>query len=124
MTLTLKKPVPAGTNTSNGGWTDSEIWCVPVVSGLGYNSDFVAYSGDTAFTGIGSAMVAGKLYMYQATTDTWICQSNAGTAAAKAVGSMFVQKGIQILIDGSQGSKLHVLQDVTTGNASLVEVTA
>lgn len=117
MSLTIKKPGLQGT-------TDSEVWYVPVVSGSGYNSDFVAFTVDTAFTGIGAAMVAGKLYMLTLTAPGWICQSNAGTAATKGVGSVYLGANIQLLIDGAQGSKLHVLQDSAGGNASLVEVTA
>lgn len=105
--------------------TDSSVWYVPVVSGTGFNSDFVAFTTATPFTGIGAAMANGKLYAFQATADCWIRQSaNATTnAAAKAAGSFFVQKGIVVLLQGAQGLQLSVLQDASGGNASLVEVT-
>ena len=117
MSLLLQKP-------NKQGAIDTSVWYVPVVSGAGYNSDFVAFTTSTAFTGIGAAMVPGKFYIFTATAACWICQSAAGTAAAKAAGSFYVPFGIHFLIDGAQGGKLTVLQDSTGGNASLVEATA
>jgi hypothetical protein len=126
MGLFLKKPALAGTNNIAGGPTDVSPWYVPVVSGTGYNGDFVAFTTATPFTGLGVAMAVGHLYVFTATADCWIRQSTNATvnAATKGAASMFVQKGIQILIDGAQGSQLSVLQDATGGNASLIEVTA
>lgn len=116
MSLTIKKPGAAQ------GSTDTELWYVPVVSGTGYNSDFVAFTTTTQFAGIGAAMVAGKLYAFQATADCWIAQG-ANPSATKGIGSFFVQKGIIWMLDGAQGAKLAILQDAAGGNASLVEVT-
>ena len=114
--LTLKKPGLQGA-------VDFTMWYVPVVSGAGYNSDFVAFTTSTAFTGIGAAMTSGTFYALTMTAAGWICQSNAGTAATKGTGSIFLPANITLLIDGAQGSKLTVLQDSAGGNASLVQVT-
>jgi hypothetical protein len=122
MSLTIKRP-------SLQGATDTEVWVAPcgaggVAGATGYNSDFVAYTTTTLFPGIGSTMAAGQLFMFQATTDCWIAQGTGAVVATKGAGSFFVQKGIQILIDGAQGAKLAVLQDAAGGNASLVQVMA
>ena len=116
MTLTIKKP-------SLQGATDVEVWYVPAVSGAGYASDFLAFTVSAQFTGIGASMVAGQLFAFTSAVDCWIAQG-ANPTASKAVGSMFVQKGVQILIDGAQGGKLAVVQDVGGGNASLVRIDA
>ena len=117
MSLMIKKPGLQGAS-------DTQVWYVPVVSGTGYDSDFVAFTVDTAFSGFGNALTVGTLYMLTLTAAGWICQSNAGTAATKGVGSLYLPANVQILIDGAQGSKLHILQDAAGGNASLVKVTA
>ena len=120
--LTIKKP-------GLQGITDCEVWVVPCGAGsvagtTGYNSDVVAFTTSTLFAGIGSTMTTGQIFMFQATADCWIAQGTGAVTASKGVGSFFVQKGIQIFIDGAQGSKLAVLQDTAGGNASLVQVTA
>lgn len=127
MGLYLKKPTIGGTNNIAGGPTDVSPWYVPVTTGgTGFNGDFVAFAAATPFAGVGAAMTAGHLYVFTATADCWIRQSANGTtnAAVKGPSSMFVQKGIQVLLDGSQGAQLSILQDAAGGNASLVEVTA
>lgn len=120
--LTLKKPGLQGV-------LDFTAWYVPcgaggVAGATGYSSDFTAFTTSTLFTGIGAAMVAGQLFMFTSTADCWIAQGTGAVVATKGAGSMFVQKGVPTLIDGSQGAKLAVLQDSTGGNASLVLVTA
>jgi hypothetical protein len=105
------------------GATDTDVWFAPVVSGAGFNSDFVAFTTTTQFAGVGATMAAGQLFCFTATVDCWIAQG-ANPTATKGAGSMFVQKGVQVVIDGSQGAKLAVLQDVGGGNASLVQITA
>lgn len=117
MSLTIKKAGAAQ------GATDSEVWFVPAGSGTAFTSDVVAFTTTTVFTGIGAAMTAGKLYVFTSTADCWISQGSAPTAT-KGAGSMFVQKGIQVLIDGAQGAKIAVLQDSAGGNANLVQIDA
>jgi len=126
MGIFLIKP-NTGSDVNNRGPTDVSPWYVPITTGgTGYNGDFVAFTTATPFTGVGAAMASGHLYVFCSTSDCWIRQSaNATTnAAGKAATSMFVQKGIQVLLDGAQGAQLSVIQDTAGGNASLVEVTA
>lgn len=100
---------------------DLQGWVVPIAGA----SDFVAVgAASAAFSGIGAAMTAGKLYIFTATTDCWLKQGPATPVASKGAGSMFVQKGIQVLIDGAQGPVLAMIQDVAGGNANLQQVTA
>ena len=120
--LTLKRPGLQGA-------LDFTAWYVPcgvnsVAGATGYNSDFVAFTTTTLFPGIGSTMAAGQLFMFTSTADCWIAQGTGAVVATKGAGSMFIQKGVPTLIDGDQGPKMAVLQDVGGGNASLVQVTA
>lgn len=105
--------------------TDTSVWYVPAVLGAGYNSDFLAFTTAAPFTGIGAAMVVGKLYVIVATTDCWLRQSANATTnpATKGVGSIFLKAGNERLIQGAMGTQLSVLQDTAGGNASLYEVT-
>jgi hypothetical protein len=105
--------------------TDASTWYMPVATATGFNSDFVAFSTATPFTGVGAAMGVGRLYVFVATADCWMRQSANATTnpATKAVGSIFLKAGSERLIYGSQGLQISVLQDVASGNASLCEVT-
>jgi hypothetical protein len=114
--FTIKKPGLQGA-------IETQVWFAPAGTGTQFSSDFVAFTTTVQFTGVGAAMANGQLFVFQATADCWICQGSNPTAT-KGAGSMFVQKGVQVLIDGNQGAKLAVLQDSTGGNASLVAITA
>ena len=116
MALTIKK---AGLQ----GATDTDVWYVPLGNGTQFTSDFIAFTTTTQFAGIGAAMTKGQLFVFTSTADCWISQGSNPTAT-KGAGSMFVQKGIQVLIDGANGAKLAILQDSAGGNANLVQIDA
>ena len=106
-----------GDGSSAGAMQVNDLWFVPMFAG---QTDFTAVAGTSAT--FGATLLSGSVYVFAASTDCWIAQG-ASPTAAKAAGSMFVAKGQQVLLDGSQGPKLAVVQDAAAGAASLVEVT-
>jgi hypothetical protein len=110
--LTIKRPGLQGA-------VDISTVVVPIAGSA--LSDFVAVGAVSAQFPLGT-MSAGHLFVFSSSTDCWIAQG-ANPTAAKAAGSMFVQKGALVYIDGAQGARLAVLQDAAGGNASLVEIT-
>lgn len=120
MSLMIKKPQ----GTIGQGIATVETREVPVASGTGLAGVAGSYAAATS-TSISTTLVAGKMYKYAASCDSWICQSSTATVAAAATaGNMFIAKGSQQMIDGFQGSKLFGIADAAlTGAYSLVEVT-
>lgn len=58
------------------------------------------------------------VYQFESNTACWINQGANPTASA-AAGSMFVGANQPVLLDGSNGAKLAVIQDAVAGKASL-----
>lgn len=63
-------------------------------------------------------MATNQIWMFTCSTNCWISQGAAPTAAA-ADGSMFVPAGAIIMIDGGLGVALSVIRDTADGKASL-----
>ena len=99
---------------------------MPIAAAIYYNdgttADFVAVGAASAqFAGI--TLQAGKLYVLTSSADCWFLQGEDPTAA-KASPCMFLQKGVQQLIDGAQGAKIALIQDAAGGNASINQIDA
>ena len=116
MSLFIKK---AG---ASQGATDTEVWFVPIAGVAGTTADFVAVGAASAQFGT-ITLAAGKLYVLTSSTDCWFLQG-ANPTAAKASPCMFVQKGVQLMVDGAQGAKVALIQDAVGGNASINQIDA
>lgn len=68
----------------------------------------------------GLTMVANLRYLFASTTACWIAQGASPTASAGA-GSMLVPPNTIVVIDGTCGAKLAVIQDSVAGKASLTQ---
>lgn len=68
-------------------------------------------------------MIATEMWLFVSTTNCWIAQGAAPTAAA-ADGNMFVTANTVIVINGTAGAKLAVIRDTADGRASLTRVVA
>lgn len=69
-----------------------------------------------------TTMAAGEFYMLVSSTLCWIKQGAAPVAATAGDGSSLVPPNTPILIDGSLGAKLSILQHTAGGSASLTRV--
>lgn len=65
------------------------------------------------------ALAPQRWYLFASTTNCWLKQSDAGTAASAASGSMFWPANTPLLISGNNGLKLSVIRDTADGSASL-----
>lgn len=66
-------------------------------------------------------MAKTETWMFVSSTDCWISQGAAPTAAA-ADGNMFVPAGVIITLSGKGGAKLAVIQASVAGTCSLTRV--
>lgn len=83
---------------------------------------FTATAANIATTLGSSSTVPGvEVWMFTCTQSCWISQGANPTATVGA-GSMLVNPNQVIFIDAVFGPKLSVIQDTTTGHASLVRV--
>lgn len=64
-------------------------------------------------------MVVRSFYLFTCTTNCWIKQSDAGTAATVGAGSMFWPANVPLFLAGKYGAKLSVIRDTADGKASL-----
>lgn len=69
-----------------------------------------------------TVMEAGALYMLVSSTLAWAKQGVAPVAASAADGSFLVPPNTPIMIDGSLGAKLSILQHTAGGSATLTRV--
>lgn len=69
----------------------------------------------------GAAMVADRYYILVANTDMWFAQADAPVASAGA-GSMFLPAKTPVILNGSAGADVSVIQDSAVGKASLTRV--
>lgn len=69
-----------------------------------------------------TTMAAGEFYLLVSSTLCWVKQGTAPVAASAADGSTLVPPNTPILIDGSLGPKLSILQHTAAGSASLTRV--
>lgn len=106
--------------TSDGQIDARDVWYVPMF-GDGQTDSFVI---GAASTPCNITLAEGHWYIYSGNVDSWVKQGAAGVAASKAAGSLFVQKGQLLLIDGSHGVQIAAIEDAAAaGLASLMEVT-
>lgn len=82
-------------------------------------ADFSTVTAASQTFGTVNAMKPGQFFMFASTTNCWIKQSDAGTAATAGAGSMFVPANTIIFIAGKYGLKLSVIRDTADGKASL-----
>jgi len=99
------------------GGENAVPFLIPRTNDAGGVMDFFAAVGAAAANIAVNSLRPGCLYVFSSSTDCWISQGNA--TAAKAAGSMFVAKGVEVVIDGTNGPFLSTLQDAAGGNASL-----
>lgn len=69
-----------------------------------------------------TTMAAGEFYLLVSSTLCWVKQGAAPVAASAADGSTLVPPNTPMLIDGSLGAKLSILQHTAGGSASLTRV--
>lgn len=65
------------------------------------------------------SMSIGSYYMFISSTNCFIKQTDAGTAATGATGSQWLPANTPIFLRGSHGAKLSVIRDTADGKASL-----
>lgn len=105
---------------SDGQIDARDVWYVPMF-GDGQTDSF-AVGATTTPSNI--TLAEGHWYLYTANVDGWVAQGGASVTASKGAGSKFVQKGDNLLIDGSHGSKIATIADTATvGICSLMEAT-
>lgn len=69
-----------------------------------------------------TTMAAGEFFVLVTSTLAWCKQGTAPVAASAADGSWLAAPNTPILIDGSLGAKLSILQHTAGGSASLTRV--
>lgn len=65
------------------------------------------------------ALAMNRDYLFVSNTNCWLKQSDAGTAATAASGSMLWPANTPLRISGNDGLKLSVIRDTADGSASL-----
>lgn len=88
---------------------------VPVANSSDYKA---TTSGEVDFD---TTMLSGTYYLFTCDQDCYIKQGTTPAAGA-ADGSMYVPKGLPVVINGGYGPKLSVIRKDTDGSATLQEM--
>lgn len=92
---------------------------MPLPVPISSSATTVAVSGTHAvFT---TTMEAGQKYLLVSSTLAW-CQQGSAPVATAAAGSWLVPPNTPVLIDGTLGTKLSILQHTAGGTATLTKV--
>lgn len=84
------------------------------VAGASFYSAVGAASAD-----ISTALVVGQIYKFTTSTACMIIQSSVSDNATVGAGSMLVNPGDEVLIEGQQGTTLAVIRVAADGHCTL-----
>jgi hypothetical protein len=85
-------------------------------------SDSVEAAAGASSTQLSLTLVTGQLYSVTANVGIWVAQGSNPTASI-GTGSQYVGPGQVLVVDGTNGSKLAVIADSTTGRCCAGPIT-
>lgn len=91
-----------------------------IITPISTSALVASYTGTP--TALTASMVARTYYQLTATTNCWIKQGTAPTAAANTIGNLYIPIGTTVYLDGTAGPDLSIVQDSAAGKAVLAAI--